>query len=117
MTSILAVEDEQLVRFVVVEALIDAGYTVLEAGDGEEALALLREGNRIDLILTDVRMPRLDGFALARAAREMHPHIPLIFMTGYTGSNMRPEFSNAEMLDKPFTPEHLLEAVKRTLAQ
>jgi len=114
MAAILAVEDEPLVRLVLVEALIDAGHTVLEAGDGEQALALLREGKTVDLILTDVRMPRVDGFELARAAREMHPRTPVIFMTGYSGANL--DFTNATVLGKPFTPEDLLDTVNRVLA-
>jgi len=116
MAAILAIEDELLVRLVIVEALADAGHTVLEANDGEEALGLLRSGKTVDLILTDVRMPRMDGFALVRAARALHPEVPVVFMTGYAGSAIRPEFPHAVVLDKPFSPEELLKTVNRVLA-
>jgi two-component system cell cycle sensor histidine kinase/response regulator CckA len=115
MTSVLAVEDEFLVRTILVEALADAGYTVLEAGDGEEALALLREGEPVDIVLTDIRMPRLDGFGLVKAAREIYPDLPVIFMTGYSGSSLHPDFINATVLGKPFTPEELIALVQRMI--
>ena len=83
MNSVLLVEDELLVRELASEDLGDAGFEVTAAGNGDDALALLREGRRFDLLFTDIRMPgAIDGWQLAREAREMLPDIRVIYATG-----------------------------------
>jgi len=115
MPKILAVEDEELVRLLVVETLENAGYSVREAGDGEAALAILATEPDIGLIVTDIRMPRLDGYSLASAARRDRPQIALLFMTGYAGNAAPPDLAAVSMLRKPFDPDDLLAAVGRLL--
>ncbi|MBV8976513.1 MAG: response regulator [Alphaproteobacteria bacterium] len=116
MAKILAVEDEYFVRSLVVETLADAGHSVLDAADGEEALAIVKDSPDIALIVTDVRMPRLDGFALARLARELRPGLAVLFMTGYTGASPPAELATAKMLNKPFAPEELVATVDAILS-
>lgn len=115
MAKILAVEDEFLVRSLVVETLQNEGHVVLDAPDGEEALRMVREAPDIDLIVTDVRMPKLDGFQLALSARGLRPGLSVLFMTGYTGANPPLEFAAARMLHKPFAPEDLISTVNAIL--
>lgn len=80
---ILVVEDEYLIRFSLVEALADDGFSVLEAEDADEALRLAGEGKGIALMLTDLQLPgTLDGQALAERMRETQPDLPVIFVTG-----------------------------------
>jgi CheY-like chemotaxis protein len=116
MPKILAVEDEALVRMLIVETLIDGGHNVLEAPDGESALAIVKETPDIDLIVTDVRMSRMDGFSLARFAREIRPELPVLFMTGYMGADVPANIVDAKVLQKPFAPDDLLAAIDTMLA-
>lgn len=111
MVKILAVEDEPLVRMLIVETLEGAGHTVLEAGDGEAALALIGEAPDLDFIVTDVRMAKMDGFALATAALKILPELRVLFMTGYAGSEVSARLPGAKVLQKPFDPDELLVAI------
>ena len=117
MTKILAVEDEALVRLLVVEALETAGYEVLEAPDGEEALSILRNTPDIALIVSDVRMPRLNGYALALAARQMRPEIGLLLMTGYSEASRPAGLASVTVLNKPFDPDRLVDMVGKIVSQ
>jgi len=81
--AVLLVEDELLVRELACEDLGDAGFEVTAASDGDEALALLREGRHFDLLFTDIRMPgETDGWQLAQEAKELLPAIKVIYATG-----------------------------------
>ena len=117
--KILVADDEPTVRGYVVAILRNAGFEILEAADGLEALALVKsvEGD-LDLLLTDMRMPRMDGLGLARAVREMDPHMPILYISGYP-ADMEPERlrnpKGCGFLDKPFRPKALLEAVRKCL--
>jgi CheY-like chemotaxis protein len=83
MNSVLLVEDELLVRELASEDLGDAGFQVTAAGNGDDAVAVLREGRRFDLLFTDIRMPgATDGWQLAREARALLPDIRVIYATG-----------------------------------
>ena len=113
-STILVVEDEPLVRRTVVLALERAGHRIVTAGDGEEALAVLRqEGHGLQLVLSDVVMPRMGGVELARALRATHS-LPILFMSGF--HERQSELANEQVLGKPFTSEQLLAAVERALA-
>ncbi len=116
MAKILAVEDEALVRILIVETLADAGHAVLDASDGESALAVVKETPDLDIIVTDVRMSKMDGFSLARLAREIRPDLPVLFMTGYMGADVPANFPSAKVLQKPFDPDDLLAAIETMLA-
>jgi two-component system, cell cycle sensor histidine kinase and response regulator CckA len=115
--TILIVDDEDSVRLFVAHTLTDAGYTVMEAENGEEALRLLRDqGSLIDLVLTDVMMPLVGGRELARRVAALRPDLPLIFMSGYVGDGRpSPDPHRHPFISKPFTPEALLRTVRDTL--
>jgi CheY-like chemotaxis protein len=119
--SVLVVEDTQSLREMVREVLEDLGYTVLTASDGEEALAVLMVASRpIDLLLTDVVMPKMGGADLVRELRLRWPHIRVLFMSGYTdgGISMRGTLQEGvAFLGKPFSGPQLGRAVRQALDQ
>ena len=84
---VLVVEDEPMVRQLVVEVLRDLGYRALEAADGVAGLEVLGSGQRIDLLITDVGLPGMNGRQMADAARERRPDLKVLFMTGYAENN------------------------------
>jgi DNA-binding response OmpR family regulator len=117
MSCVLVVEDEILIRMLVVDLLTDAGFTTLEAKTGDEALPLLEVGG-VSLIVTDINMPgRLDGIALAKAARQQIPGIPLVFVSGRPGklAEARVMDDPAAFVPKPFNFGALIADVKRLL--
>ncbi|NAZ35272.1 PAS domain-containing protein [Rubellimicrobium sp. CFH 75288] len=112
--AVLLVDDDPEVRGVVAAHLADLGCRVTEAGSAAEALRRLEEEPRPDLVLTDVIMPGGDGVSLAEALRGRHPHLPVLFMTGHAD---RRRLAQERVLDKPFTPEALAQAIAAILAQ
>jgi len=116
--TILLVEDEAAVRSVAARVLGNQGYTVVQASNGEEALARLDElEGRIDLILTDVVMPDMGGLELTARLRERHPYLKVLYMSGYAeGDKLQPKM-NAEhsFLQKPFSAESLTLKVRDVL--
>lgn len=113
--TILLVEDEPAVRMVTREALELGGYRVLEAGTPEAALCLAAESDwPIDLLLTDMVMPGLNGAELARRVRERRPGVATLFMSGYAESEIlrlaAREFKNSH-IQKPFSVSQLLDRV------
>jgi two-component system cell cycle sensor histidine kinase/response regulator CckA len=117
--TVLLVEDEDPVRLFSARALRNKGYRVLEAKSGEAALELLTTGkDTIDLVVTDVVMPRMDGPALVRAVRETHPDMKVIFISGYTEDAFRKRLdSDTEIhfLPKPFSLKQLAGKVKEVM--
>lgn len=117
-TTILVVEDEEMVRDFTVELLSDYGYKVLAAANGEEALSLLERTARVDLLFTDIVMPGdLDGFALAREAKRRRPELRVLYTSGYTN-----RFATAEMgetfgpiIAKPYRLDQLGTQIRRAL--
>ena len=102
--SVLVVEDEALVRMLLVEALEDQGYTVLEADNGNTALDIVTSPERIDLLATDVGLPGINGRQLAEMARALRPDLKVLFLTGYAyNAAMDQEVLglNTQLLDKP----------------
>jgi two-component system, cell cycle sensor histidine kinase and response regulator CckA len=119
--TILVAEDEDAVRRIACRILTGEGYRVLEAGDGEEALAVLAtyEGP-VDLLLTDVMMPRLGGRDLATQVAASERSIRVLYMSGYTDDEvLRRSFEGEEaiLIRKPFTRETLLRRVREALDQ
>ena len=114
--TVLVVDDEETVRFLLAEALRDQGCTVLEAEDGPSGLQVLQSEERVDLLLTDVGLPGLNGRQLAEAARQGRPRLPVVLITGYAGNAMDDMAlpHGMEVMRKPF-PIHLLAARVRTL--
>jgi two-component system cell cycle sensor histidine kinase/response regulator CckA len=116
---VLVVEDEPTVRAGAVRTLQRYGYEVIEAANGDEALALGQEAlMRIDLLLTDVVMPRMSGRQLAEQVRKVKPGVPVLFVSGYTDDAIIRAPSRAQgvgFLQKPFTPVILARAVRELL--
>jgi CheY-like chemotaxis protein len=117
--TVLLADDEKVVRGVVRETLERSGYEVLEAADGHEALELAaRWEGSIDLLLTDVRMPKMNGVELAGRLREARPSIRVLFMSGLAEAELVQELErrpDVHVLDKPMTPSILLERVRVAL--
>ncbi len=113
---VLVVEDNDALRELVVETLRDVGYRVIEAHDGRSALSLFaRQNPPPDLVISDVMMPRLDGFALAAEIRDRAPDTRILLMSGYAGTDATGHGGAEAMLVKPFTPDALLERVRGLL--
>jgi len=113
---VLLVEDEAGVRAVAAERLRELGYTVLEAGDGPAALRLLRPGARVDLLVTDVGLPKgLNGRQVAEMARERRPGLPVLFITGDAGDTLDGHLAPGAVVGKHFDVEMLVERVRAML--
>jgi len=110
--TILLVEDEDMVRAVAERALTRHGYTVLTAANGEEALEVLGSGAAIDLLISDVVMPLMDGPTMVRQARKTWPDLPILFMSGYAEEQLRKsiDLDRVAFLPKPFSVQQLAEA-------
>jgi CheY-like chemotaxis protein len=107
----MVVEDEEMLAEIVGWALEDAGYSVIRAGDGEAALRSLDDVSKLDLLVTDIRMPgRVDGWMLAEKVRERLPDVPVIYVSGYTAATPR-NVPNSVFVQKPFRPEQLISAI------
>jgi two-component system, cell cycle sensor histidine kinase and response regulator CckA len=117
---ILLVEDEEGLRALNARGLASRGYTVLEAGNGIEAIDVLeRTDGRVDLVVSDVVMPEMDGPTLLRELRNRDPDLKIIFVSGYAEDAFQkhlPENGQFAFLAKPFTLKQLVAAVKETLA-
>jgi len=120
--TILLVEDEAMVRAVAERALIRQGYQVLTATNGEEALEVLstseKEGRTIDLLISDVVMPMMDGPTLVGHARKRFPELPILFMSGYAEEQLRNSINieHVSFLPKPFSVQQLCAAARDTVA-
>jgi two-component system, cell cycle sensor histidine kinase and response regulator CckA len=119
--TVLVVEDEEAVRALARRILERQGYTVLDARNGEAALVLVRSmpGRRIDLLVTDMVMPGMNGRALAEAMVATRPDVRVLFMSGYTDDEIvRRGLRDADvsLLQKPFTADGLACAVRAALA-
>ncbi|QIK96139.1 response regulator [Sphingomonas sp. HDW15A] len=115
--TVLLVEDEPMVRTVAERALARHGYTILTASNGEDALEILRGGEQVDLLISDVVMPVMDGPAMVREARKIHPDMPILFMSGYAEEQLRKsiDIEHVAFLPKPFSMQELAEAVRAVL--
>ena len=115
---ILLVDDEQSIRKPVRIALLQAGYDVVEAVDGQEAIDRLGEGDNpllVDAILCDIRMPRINGIDAICSFRTHYPSIPIIVLTGYPDCELAVTLMKMGVRDyliKPATKEDLLRVVK-----
>jgi len=119
MARILIAEDDNAVRELVVRALDEDGHELTAAADGAAALeALNRNGAQYDLLLTDVKMPVLDGIALALATGRDHPEVAIMLMTGYADQRERAHGLDAlvhDVINKPFSVEQIKCAVREAL--
>lgn len=111
--AILVAEDDEGVRTVIRRTLEEAGYEVLAAADGLEALALARQ-HQVDAVVTDIRMPRMDGWELAAQLRAVSPRAPILFISGFdvhVGTINLP----GPVLAKPFRSARLVDEVSHLL--
>jgi two-component system, cell cycle sensor histidine kinase and response regulator CckA len=121
--TVLLVEDEDPVRLFSSRALKNKGYTVIEADSAEQALEKLAESaDKIDLVITDVVMPKMDGPSLIKEVRELYPEraLKVIFMSGYTEDNFRKRLGDdvdIHFLPKPFSLKQLAGKVKEVMAE
>ena len=119
MARILIAEDEEPLRTLIKRALAEEGHFVVATADGSEALETLQsEGGGFDLLLTDIKMPVMDGIALALAAARDFPKLPILLMTGYADQRERAHGLDAlihDVISKPFTLSQIRTAVNEAL--
>ena len=112
--KVLLVDDEELVRQLLARILTDSGYAVEEADNGASALqAARRLDGSLNLVITDINMPVMDGLEFARALRATDGEIPFLFITGLDPAIIHEAGFRADVLCKPFTPDAFLEKVAR----
>ncbi len=109
---ILVVDDDDLVRRAVTDMLEDLAFSVIEARTGCEALALIRDRAELDLVISDVNMPEMDGMELVEELKSMRPSLPVILMSGRPCRDRRHIF-----VAKPFTRQGLLACIARATAR
>jgi two-component system cell cycle sensor histidine kinase/response regulator CckA len=118
--TILLVEDEEGLRALNARGLVSRGYSVLQASNGVEAIEVLEEsGGNVDLVVSDVVMPEMDGPALLKELRQRNPSLKIIFVSGYAEEAFEKSLPAGEQfsfLAKPFTLKQLVAAVKETMA-
>lgn len=120
MAKLLIVEDDESVRILAARALERAGHSVDLAADGAQGLASIRAANGgYDLVVSDIRMPEMDGIEMAMTAAQAFPAMKMMLMTGYADQRERAEELNGIILDvvqKPFTLAEIRDRVSRILA-
>lgn len=116
--TILLVDDEWLIRELMIDILAEEGFCVLAAADADAALAIL-DKRRVDVLFTDIDLgPGQDGISLARAARQIRPEIPVIYASGGRSTLAGGDAASGSMfISKPYRPETVCEAIRRMLAQ
>ena len=110
--TVLVVDDQDIVRDVIKIALENAGYTVLDTGSPEDAIALARDNASIGLLVTDIVMPEMDAFELAERVAQELPHVRVLYTSGYTDARAEGHF-----IQKPFSPAQIVEKVGAVLAE
>lgn len=112
--TILVVEDDAIVRMLIVDVLEELEFTVVEAADAEEALKKVEDTHQvIDLMMTDVGLPDMDGKQLATKVRELRPTLPILFASGYAENIDVPP--GMQVIAKPFSIDQLRDKVKSML--
>jgi CheY-like chemotaxis protein len=126
--TILVAEDEELIRFMLVELLQDEKFNVLEAADGAAALRQLQSHTGISLLITDISLPGLNGRQLALQGRRLHPTLKAIFVTGYSPDSLKEQkadeggddlpgwLDTVPVIRKPFDLAELVAMVRSSLA-
>jgi PAS domain S-box-containing protein len=117
--TVLVIEDEPVVRAVIVEMLAEQGYRTLQAVDGPTGMKILRSRERIDLLVTDVGLPGISGRQVADQAREIRPALKTLFITGYAESAaMSQGFlqPGMELVTKPFDLDHLAQRIRAMIS-
>ena len=105
---VLVVEDEYLVRDMIVHEMALAGFDVLQAASAEDALALMTKTDRLDLLFTDIRLPGMNGWQLAEQIRVRYSQVPVIYASGYA-ERITP-LPRSKFLQKPYMPSQVFQA-------
>ncbi|ALD96437.1 MULTISPECIES: response regulator [Pseudomonas] len=116
--TVLIVEDDPAVRALVSEVLGELGYTFIEAGEAADAVPILESGRRIDLLISDVGLPGMNGRQLADIARQLRPELKVLFITGYAEhAAVRGGFldTGMQLITKPFAFDHLTSKVREMI--
>lgn len=115
--TILIAEDEAMVRMVEAETLRDAGYNICEARDGAAALEVLKSDAKVDLLITDIKMPGLSGYQLVEAGTALRPGLKVILITGYAQDPLPPKLASAgvKVIYKPFDIDALPSLARQVL--
>ena len=114
-STILVVEDDAIVRMLIVDVLEELEFSVLEADGAEQALLFIEDAQQtIDLLMTDVGLPNMGGIELANQARELRPALPILFASGYAESLQKS--SDMSVIAKPFSIDQLRDTVKSILS-
>ena len=118
---IVLADDAQQIRSFLKAILKAQGFDVYDAGDGQEAVEVLEKlGGLVELLITDIKMPRMDGIALAKAVAEIYPTLPVLFISGWTFDLLdAPEWRRPgyAFLRKPFLPKALISSIEQLLAR
>jgi two-component system, cell cycle sensor histidine kinase and response regulator CckA len=115
MANILVVDDEPSLLQLVTMVLKQHGHTVLSASNGVEALMVYSSYQaRVDLVLSDVMMPGMNGIELAERFRALNPEVRILLMTGFVPESLQVP-KGVQVLKKPFLPKHLMEAVEQAV--
>ncbi|MCX6137203.1 MAG: response regulator [Ignavibacteriales bacterium] len=117
-SSILVVDDEEALRTVLSSELENEGYTIASAGDGDDAINILRE-RTFDLVLLDIKMPRVDGFEVLRFIKERFPSTKVIMLTGFADLKNAIESKKLgaeDFVSKPYDLVDLLTTIERVLS-
>jgi DNA-binding NtrC family response regulator len=113
---VLVVDDEPIIRRLAAQILTDAGYDVLTAVDGQEAQTIASHADaELGLVVTDIRMPNLDGLALGRVLAALRPDLPVLYMSGFGVPEVAGFIVTSRFIGKPFQPDALLAEVHRLL--
>ena len=119
--TILVADDEASIRKLIRDTLEPLGYTIIEAADGEEAIALFnRTEAKIDMLLTDVIMPKMNGKKLAETLLAQSPQLKVLYMSGYTDNVIVHQGvldNNVEFINKPLVPSILTKKIREVLAK
>ncbi len=117
--TILLAEDAEIVREMVEEILKNDGYEVFSYPDGQEAFSFFKENaSRLDLVVTDIVMPRMNGKELAQQCRRERPDVGVLYMSGYLDSQLNTEedlAGNTDFIAKPFRPAELLQKIEELI--
>lgn len=114
--TILLVDDQDLLREAVAEYLSMYGYSILSAPGGAEAMLMLEEGIRPDLVICDVMLPDIRGGGFVREAQMIFPELKALFVSGYPRESVQAEIGEAEFLQKPFRLDVLARRVRALLS-
>ena len=113
--NILVVEDEVLIRLLIVDILVEAGFKVIQAASADEALKVLQSSVEVDLVMTDIRMPgSLDGVELVSRVRANWPTLRIVIVSS-DASSLRPDLPADAVIAKPFSPTEIVDRVKQLL--